>query len=282
MTLSVEKITKWDVNMVQNNDSEIRKAVKDQYRKIALNAGSSCGCSSTSCCSEPTVITQESLIRLSTPLGYTKNDLQSAPNGSNLALGCGNPQAIASLSEGEAVLDLGSGAGFDCFLAARQVGPGGKVLGIDMTPEMIKKASENAQTGGIHHVNFQLAEIEHLPLPSASFDVIISNCVINLSPNKELVFQEAYRVLKPGGRLAISDVFALVDLPEFIRKDPNLISACIAGAIPVEQLRKILSTTGFKEIQIIPHAKTDQIIHEWAPELNPQDFIQSAAIWAIK
>ncbi len=268
--------------MSQNKEKRIRKAVKSKYGKIANNSGLTCGCNTTACCSEPGTSTEEALIRLSTPLGYSKDDLNSAPEGSNLALGCGNPQAIAALNEGEAVLDLGSGGGFDCFLAARQVGPTGKVLGIDMTPEMIRKATENAQKGEYHQVLFQLAEIEHLPIPNACFDVIISNCVINLSTNKQQVFREIFRVLKPGGRLAISDVVATIDLPEHVKNDLDMISSCIAGATPVKQLNDILSTIGFKEIQIMTHANTDQIIHEWAPDLNPEDFIQSAAISAIK
>lgn len=268
--------------MNQNNENTIREAVKNQYRKIAEISGLTCGCNTTGCCNAPNKLAQEQLIHLSNTMGYSKDDLISAPEGSNLALGCGNPQAIASLNEGDSVLDLGSGGGFDCFLAARKVGPTGKVLGIDMTPEMIKKATENARKGQYHQVKFQLAEIEHLPIPNACFDVIISNCVINLSTNKPQVFREIFRVLRPGGRLAISDVVATSVLPEPVRNDLNMISACIAGVTPINHLKKILSTIGFKEIQILTHANTEEIIHDWAPGLNPEKYTQSASISAIK
>jgi ubiquinone/menaquinone biosynthesis C-methylase UbiE len=208
--------------------------------------------------------------------------LNSVPESANLNLGCGNPQAIAALREGETVLDLGSGAGFDSFLAARQVGNLGCVMGVDMTFEMVKKAYENAAKGSYPQVVFQVAAIEHLPVPSASVDVIISNCVINLSPDKPQVFREAYRVLKAGGRLAISDVVATAEIPQEIRDDLELYSSCIAGAIETRLLKQMLSEIGFKEIEILAHDQSHEIIHNWSPGDKFEDLVQSASIKARK
>ncbi len=184
-------------------------------------------------------------------IGYTEEDISNVPVESNMGLGCGNPIAIASLKKGEVVLDLGSGGGFDCFLASKQVGETGLVIGVDMTLDMIMLARQNAEEDGYNNVEFRLGEIEHLPVADESVDVIISNCVINLSPDKEKVFKEAYRVLKFGGRLSISDVVATADLPEEIRQDLSLMAGCIAGAEYVENIRIMIQQAGFKNIKLV-------------------------------
>ncbi len=210
---------------------EIRKAVRDRYGRIAeskRDATSSC-CAQPSCCSRPACSGEAPA--LSGKMGYSAEELAAAPEGANMGLGCGNPQAIAALQEGEVVLDLGSGGGFDCFLAAARVGPTGRVIGVDMTPEMVERARANAAVGGYGNVEFRLGEIEHIPAADASVDVVISNCVINLSADKPAVMAEAYRVLRPGGRLAISDVVAIGEIPAAVRDDPDLYSGCVAGAV---------------------------------------------------
>jgi SAM-dependent methyltransferase len=215
-------------------------------------------------------------------MGYTSEELASSPEGADLGLGCGNPQAIAALRPGETVLDLGSGGGLDCFLAANQVGASGKVIGVDMTPEMVARARENALKGHFDNVEFRLGEIEHLPVADRGVDVILSNCVINLSTEKLRVFQEAFRVLKPGGRLAISDVVATAEIPAEIRQDPELFSACVAGAATVSQLAALLEEAGFSEIRIQPKDESREFIREWAPGLRIEDYIASATIEARK
>ncbi len=204
------------------------------------------------------------------------------PAGADLGLGCGNPQAIAALQPGETVLDLGSGAGFDCFLAVRQVGPSGLVIGVDMTAEMVTKARQNAEKAGYGNVEFRLGEIEHLPVADASVDVIISNCVINLSPDKFQVFREAFRVLRPGGRLAISDIVTTAPLPEEVRHDLALYAGCIAGAATIMEIEAMLREAGFKQIRIQPKDESRQLIREWAPGRKIEDFIVSATIEAVK
>jgi ubiquinone/menaquinone biosynthesis C-methylase UbiE len=204
------------------------------------------------------------------------------PKGSNLGLGCGNPLAIASLRPGQTVLDLGSGAGFDCFLAANAVGPSGRVIGVDMTSEMIAKARRNAASGNYENVEFRIGEIEHLPVANATVDVIISNCVINLSPDKRSVIEEAFRVLKPGGKLAISDIVAMQELPEDIRNDLALYSGCMAGATPIHELRKFLSSAGFRDAKIEEKAGSREFIREWAPGRGIEDYVTSATIEATK
>jgi arsenite methyltransferase len=199
-----------------------------------------------------------------------------------MGLGCGNPQAIASLKQGETVLALGSGGGFDCFLAARSVGETGRVIGVDMTPDMVGKARLNAAKLGAKNVEFRLGEIEHLPVADAGVDVIISNCVINLSPEKINVFREAFRVLKPGGRLAILDVVALQALPAEIRNDLSLISGCVGGTQKVEDIAKMLQDAGFKEINIRPKDESRHFIQEWFPGRNLENYVTSATIEAKK
>jgi ubiquinone/menaquinone biosynthesis C-methylase UbiE len=215
-------------------------------------------------------------------MGYSAEELAAAPAGADLGLGCGNPQAIAELKPGEVVLDLGSGGGFDCFLAARQVGPGGRVIGVDMTPEMLERARRNAEAGGYGNVEFRLGEIEHLPLADASVDVVISNCVINLSTDKPAVFREAHRVLRAGGRLAVSDVVATAELPQEILRDPQLYAACAAGAATIPDLERIMAQAGFLDIDIAPKDESREFIREWVPGRNLDDYILSANIRARK
>lgn len=218
---------------------KIKEHVKKRYGKIA--AKEQCGCG-PSCCGST---------NYSERIGYRKEELLHVPTGANLGLGCGNPTALASLKTGETVLDLGSGAGLDAFLAAKKVGPSGRVIGVDMTPEMVEKAKANSEKGGYSNVEFRLGEIEHLPLPDSSVDVIISNCVINLSPDKQQAYSEAYRVLRPGGRMLISDIVLKGELPAAVRKDPDSWSACIAGALQKEEYLEIIRKAGFSEIRLL-------------------------------
>ena len=204
------------------------------------------------------------------------------PAGANLGLGCGNPLAIASLQAGETVLDLGSGAGFDCFLAASAVGPGGQVIGVDMTPEMLRKARNNAAKGGVTNVDFRLGEIEHLPVADQTIDVIISNCVINLSPEKLQVFRETFRVLKPGGRLAISDVVTTAPLPETVQNDLALRTSCVAGASLIDAVEHMLTAVGFTNIRIQPKDNSRAFIRDWVPGSNIEEYLVAAIIEAVK
>ena len=226
-------------------EEKIKEFVKDGYAKIARKGGSCCE-PTTSCCGD---INMASMI--SQKIGYSDEELKSIPEGANLGLGCGNPIALASLKEGETVLDLGAGAGFDCFLAANQVGEMGKVIGIDMTPEMVEKARENAVKGNYTNVEFKLGEIEDLPVADESVDIIISNCVINLSPDKPKVFEEAFRVLKPGGRLMVSDIVLLKQLPNFIKESIDAYVSCVSGALLKEDYIAAIKNAGFQEIEII-------------------------------
>jgi len=227
---------------------KIKKVVREKYGKIARTGGSCCGTSGQKgcCCGgsqEATVISQK--------IGYRPEDLIAVPEGANLGLGCGNPVALADLKPGETVLDLGAGAGFDCFLAASRVGQTGKVIGVDMTPEMLERARENARKGNYHNVEFRLGEIENLPVADNSIDVIISNCVINLSPDKPRVFSEAYRVLKPGGRLMISDIVLTEELPEYIRESVTAYAGCIAGASLKTEYLKYIESAGFENLTLV-------------------------------
>src|SRR5882724_5135121 len=217
-----------------------------------------------------------------TDLGYSAEDRAAAPESADLGLGCGNPLAIASLKEGQVVLDLGSGAGFDCFLAARAVGKTGKVIGVDMTHEMLTKARENAQKNGFTNVEFRLGEIEALPVADKSVDVIISNCVINLSPEKQRVFNEAFRVLKPGGRLAVADMVATAPLPDDIKADWNAYTGCISGASQITELEGTLQGSGFRDIKIAPKDSSRSFIREWLPGKRIEDYLISATIEAVK
>lgn len=284
---------------------DVRTLVRERYGKIAIHpAEKGCGCS-TSCCggeASPSPETVEKsraggcgcdsgccsekstsgAAETSLALGYSASELSSAPQEANLGLGCGNPQTIASLKPGETVLDLGSGGGLDSFLAARQVGPAGRVIGVDMTPQMIDKARGNARKEGHTNVEFRLGEIENLPIADKSVDVIISNCVINLSPEKEKVYREAFRVLKPGGRLAVSDVVATVPVPDDIREDAVLHTGCMAGASLVEDVEAALKDAGFTHVQIKPKDESRTFIKDWSPNRNVADYFVSATIEGVK
>ncbi len=233
--------------MTETNKDKVRNNVRDTYADIVTIASSTddCGCAPTSACCGPTETEAKSQY-----IGYSAEELKALPEGANLGLGCGNPQAIANLKEGETVLDLGSGAGIDCFLAATQVGATGKVIGVDMTPQMLSKARSNAEDGGHTNVEFRLGEIENIPVADGTIDVIMSNCVINLSPDKQRVFDEAFRVLKVGGRLAISDIVAIAEMPDEMRNDSALYSACISGAIFASEIESMLDSAGFSDIRI--------------------------------
>jgi SAM-dependent methyltransferase len=199
-----------------------------------------------------------------------------------MGLGCGNPRAIAGLQAGEVVLDLGSGGGFDAFLASSEVGDSGHVIGIDMTPDMLSKARANAEKGKFSNVEFRLGEIEHLPVADNSIDVIISNCVINLSPNKPQVFRDAFRALKPGGRLAISDVVATIEMPDELKNDPQLYAGCMAGASLIDELKQIMIDAGFEKVNIEPKDESKEFIKDWAPGRSIEDYVVSANIEAVK
>ncbi|GJM83382.1 arsenite methyltransferase [Paenibacillus timonensis] len=265
---------------------EIRQNVRQRYRQIAVQSASEPNAAESSCCSPNAVAccsTPTDFKEISAGLGYSGEELNAVPDGANLGLGCGNPQAIAQLAPGEVVVDLGSGGGFDCFLASRQVGESGKVIGVDMTPEMVSRARQNALKGGFANVDFRLGEIEHLPVADQSVDVIISNCVVNLSPDKEQVFREAYRVLLPGGRLAISDVVTTAELPPEIKNDlEDLYAGCISGASSIPELEKMLAQSGFTNISILPKDESKTFIKEWIPGIKLEEYLVSAVIQAVK
>jgi SAM-dependent methyltransferase len=252
--------------------------IKQRYGSIARQ-GTSRGCCNGGCsCSSSTT----DIDQISATLGYRENDLDEGTAGANLGLGCGNPLAHASIKEGEVVLDLGSGGGFDCFLARRQVGEHGRVLGVDMTPRMIELARTNASKLGYANVEFVEGAIEALPVPDDSIDVIISNCVINLSLDKARVFREAFRVLKPGGRLAVSDVVATAELPDVIKQDLKLFAGCVAGAEHVEMIEKLLRNSGFTEIKLTPKDTSKEILSSWMPGTDIDQYVASYIIEAIK
>lgn len=266
----------------QNKQSDdIRSQVRETYSKVAeaSNNNESSGIES-SCCGVSDDIDINTLNSLR--LGYSDDDLENVPQGADMGLGCGNPRAIAALSVGEIVVDLGSGGGFDAFLASREVGGTGKVIGIDMTPTMISKARNNADKANFENVEFRLGEIEYLPVANDTVDVIISNCVINLSPNKAQVFSDSYRVLKSGGRLAISDVVASCEMPEEMKNDTELFAGCMAGASLIEELESYMQEAGFKDIKITPKDESKDFIKDWAPGKNITDYVISAHIEAIK
>jgi arsenite methyltransferase len=230
------------------NKKDVKKAVRIRYGQIAKQNGSCCA-PTNSCCGGADLAQD-----ISRKIGYSEEELKAVPEGANLGLGCGNPIALASLKKGEMVLDLGSGAGFDCFLAANQVGKTGRVIGVDMTAEMLDRARKNARKGKFDNVEFRLGEIENLPVGDNQVDIIISNCVINLSPNKKRVFEEAFRTLKPGGRLMVSDIVLLKDLPDEVKNSVAAYVGCVAGAIPKKEYLEAIRVAGFKETKILDEA----------------------------
>ena len=227
-------------------EENVKKIVREGYAKIVRKDKSGCSTPTSCACNTPNMSNE-----ISKRIGYSEEEIGSVPEGANLGLGCGNPIALASLKEGQTVLDLGSGAGFDCFLAAAKIGKKGKVIGVDMTPEMIDKARENARKGKYDNVEFRLGEIENLPLADGTVDVIISNCVINLSPNKKRVFEEAFRVLKPNGKLMVSDIVLLKKLPEIIRRNVRAYVGCVSGAEMKGTYLQIIRNAGFQNVEVI-------------------------------
>ncbi|MDD4541049.1 MAG: arsenite methyltransferase [Eubacteriales bacterium] len=277
---------------MDKENSKIKETIRRDYSAIARAnnessccSGASCCCtsgsssSSGSCCGSGILPDQGGLSEL---LGYSPEDIASVPDGANMGLGCGNPLAISEMEEGEVVLDLGSGGGFDAFLASRKVGESGRVIGVDMTEEMVEKARRNAESGGYSNVDFRLGDIEALPVDDESVDVIISNCVINMSLNKHQVFNEAFRVLKPRGRLAISDVVATTELPAEVKSDLDKLSACYVGAETASTLEKMLETAGFTDIRLAPLDQGKEIISSWQIGANVEDYIASYSIEATK
>jgi arsenite methyltransferase len=262
--------------MQTSTADQIRATVREAYGAVASQKqqGGCCGAGEgTGCCGTGTS---------STRVGYSNAEVADVPDGADLGLGCGNPQAIAALTSGERVLDLGSGGGFDAFLAARQVGPTGRVIGVDMTPEMIALARRNAAKVGLDYVDFRIGDIEHLPVEDASVDVIMSNCVINLAPDKPAVFREAFRVLAPGGRLAISDMVAIGDLPAAIASDPAAYTGCIAGATPVADLEQMIAAAGFQQVRVDVQAQSREFVEDWSPGSGAEQVVASALIEAVK
>jgi SAM-dependent methyltransferase len=263
-------------NTLIEKDS-VHDIVRETYGKVAIGQQNGCCSSGVGCCD-----TERPTATPADKLGYSAEEIAALPEGANLGLGCGNPQAIASLKPGETVLDLGSGAGFDCFLAARSVGPAGKVIGVDMTPEMLAKARANAAKTNTTNVEFRLGQIEQLPVADNSVDVIISNCVINLSPDKPQVFREAFRVLNRGGRVAVADIVRTAELPLDIASDLAALCGCVAGAASVEELEIMLRDSGFEQIRIRPKDISKEFIRAWVPGRNAADYVVSATIEAVK
>jgi SAM-dependent methyltransferase len=251
------------------NATEAKTIVRDWYGNVAIGRADCCG---------PSTTPQEA----SCSMGYSEAELASLPEGADLGLGCGNPQGLAAMRPGEVVIDLGSGAGIDCFLAAQQVGPAGRVIGVDMTHEMLAKARANAERVGAANVEFRLGEIEHLPIADSTADVVISNCVINLVPDKEQVYREAFRVLKPGGRIAIADVVNTAQLPPELAADATLLCACLGGAAPTHQIEDWLATAGFADIRITIKPGSRELVESWAPGRGIEDYVASATIEARK
>lgn len=265
------------------NKEEIRAYIRKNYANVALNKGNGTGCCGTSgCCSGDNSLVTDDAKEASKRLGYNEEKLSKIPEGANMGLGCGNPVAIASLKDGETVLDLGSGGGIDCFFARSRVGETGHVIGVDMTPEMIELSRKNAAKEGCDNVEFRLGEIEHLPVADNYVDVIISNCVINLSLDKKQVFREAYRVLKSGGRIFISDVVATAELSEEVKKDLSAIAGCIAGAEHVDRIREMLEDLGFDKIKLTEKSNSRDILNSWVPGKNLDKFVASFIIEAEK
>jgi arsenite methyltransferase len=260
-----------------NNEAK-KTAVRERYGAIARKSSSCCG-GGSSCCGG------NDAGSISSYIGYSTIEMQAVPEGANLGLGCGNPTALARIREGECVVDLGSGAGFDCFLAAKRVGPAGRVIGVDMTPEMLTRARSNAEKGGYTNVEFRLGEIEHLPVADGTADLVISNCVINLSPDKPSVFAEACRILKPGGRLLVSDIVLDGELPDALSDDPDAYSACIAGAVAREDYLGMIREAGFSTVEVLSEAPfTDELVVESEGEnvVVPEGVVVSISVSAVR
>ena len=258
--------------------NQVQDEVKKVYGGIAKsNCG---GCSCNRIYESP--ISGKPIDEYSKSLGYTNEELSEVKELANLGLGCGNPTAIASLKEGETVIDLGSGGGFDCFLAAKKVGPTGRVIGIDMTQEMIDLANQNAKKRKTTNVEFRLGEIENMPVENDSVDAIISNCVVNLSMDKAKVFKEAARVLKSGGRVAISDIVATTKLPESVTKDMDNYTGCIGGAMEINELKSTMESAGFRDVQINVKEESREYIATWAPGTKVEEYVASADILGVK
>jgi SAM-dependent methyltransferase len=248
----------------------VRDIVRETYGKVATGQQNGCCSTDRPCSTSPD------------RLGYSPEQIAALPEGADLGLGCGNPQAIASLRPGETVVDLGSGAGFDCFLASRSVGPTGRVIGVDMTPEMLAKARSNAAKNKLTNVEFRLGQIENLPVADNSVDAIISNCVINLSPDKPQVFREIFRVLKPGGRVAVADIVRTAELPPEVAADLGALCGCVAGAASIEEVEAMLHDAGYQGIRIVPKEASREFIRNWVPGSNAAEYVVSATIEAVK
>jgi arsenite methyltransferase len=275
---------------MEKKAEDIKKFVKEGYARVAIQQKTCCA--STSCCSGAA-----SAVDISRNVGYSETEMNAVPEGANLGLGCGNPVALASLKEGDVVLDLGSGAGFDAFLAAQKVGKTGRVIGVDMTPEMLAKARENARGGKYTNVEFRQGDIEKLPVEDNSVDMIISNCVINLSPDKKSVFEEAFRVLRPGGRLMVSDLVLVKALPRAIQESVEAYVGCLAGAVKKDEYIKFIKLAGFQDVNVISQSNfpieamandiTAQVVKN-NPQINSKeikdagDAVASIKISAIK
>lgn len=248
-----------------------KEVVKKRYSEIA-QSGCSCCDNTNNLCHQDTAL----------KLGYSDRDLKTIPEGSNLGLGCGSPVTVAEIKQGETILDLGSGAGLDCFIAAKETGPTGRVIGVDMTKEMIDKAQNNLHNTTYNNIEFRQGDIENLPVEDNFIDVVISNCVINLCENKQKVYDEIFRVLEPGGRVAISDVITLKPIPQELLECPDALCSCISGAITIENTRKILENSGFSEITIEPKDNSHEFIKDWSDALKLEDYIIAVYIKAKK
>ncbi len=264
---------------VKNNS--FRENVRDVYAKVAnaTNEGD-CDGPAASCCGTSDDDAINALI--STRLGYSQAELDIMPEGADMGLGCGSPQDLAAIKTGETLVDLGSGGGIDCFLASPKVGENGSVIGVDMTPDMISKSRNNSSKGNFNNVEFRLGEIENLPIANDTVDVVISNCVINLSPDQPQVFREIFRVLKPNGRIAISDVVAMIELPDELKNDPMLIAGCMGNASLIDDLQADMEAAGFTGISIKPKDASKDFIKDWAPGRGVEDYVTSANIEAVK